>query len=497
MGKVLGFLDYDRRDFEKEPVDVRLKHWNEFVQRVSEEDLKNQGARCMDCGIPFCHWICPISNVIPELNDLVYRGCWKEALEWLLYTNDFPEFTGRVCPKLCENSCVLGINDQAVTIQNIELMIIEHAYREGWMKPAPPRVRTGRHVAIIGSGPAGLACANQLNKAGHKVTVYEKSEFLGGLLALGIPDFKLEPKYIERRLELMRKEGIVFKTKAHVGVNVSTHELLEKYDALVLCGGAEQPRDLAVEGRNLKGVYFAIDYLSQQNRLNRGVPFYPDQIISAQGKRVIILGGGDTGADCVGTANRQEAASIKQFELLPQPPAQRASDNPWPLWALIERTSTSHEEGCVREYSIMTRRLSGENGVLKKLHAVRLKFGPKDPLTGRREMREIPGTEFEENVDLLILALGFLGPVKKGMIEELGVELDERGNVKTDEKRMTSVPGVFACGDMRRGQSLVVWAIHEGRAAAEGVDQYLETLEPRDYGSVVMTSNRFDARTQE
>jgi glutamate synthase (NADPH/NADH) small chain len=352
MGKVLGFLDYDRRDFKKEPVDVRLKHWNEFVQRLSEQDLKNQGARCMDCGIPFCHWICPISNVIPELNDLVYRGCWKEALEWLLYTNDFPEFTGRICPKLCENSCVLGINEQAVTIQNIELMIIEHAYREGWMKPEPPPFRTGRHAAVIGSGPAGLACANQLNKAGHKVTVYEKHEFLGGLLALGIPDFKLEPKYLERRLELMRKEGIVFKTKAHVGVNVNVQELRGKYDAIVLCGGAEQPRDLSVEGRNFKGVYFAIDYLSQQNRLNRGIQIDADQLISAQGKRVIVLGGGDTGADCVGTANRQGAASVKQFELLPQPPAVRFSDNPWPQWALIERAATSHEEGCAREYSI-------------------------------------------------------------------------------------------------------------------------------------------------
>jgi len=480
MGKVLGFLDYDRQDYKKEPVDVRLKHWNEFVQRLADEDLKHQGARCMDCGIPFCHWLCPISNVIPELNDLVYRGCWKEALEWLLSTNDFPEFTGRVCPKLCENSCVLGINEGAVTIQNIESAIIEHAYREGWMEPDPPPFRTGKNVAVVGSGPAGLACANQLNKAGHKVTVYEKNEALGGLLALGIPDFKLEPKYIERRIDLMRKEGIVFKPNVHVGVKVSARELREKYDALVLCGGAEQPRDLPVEGRDLQGVHFAIEYLSQQNRLNRGVQFYPDQIISAAGKRVIVLGGGDTGADCVGTANRQEAASIKQFELLPRPPIERAPDNSWPQWAFIEQTSTSHEEGCAREYSIMTRRLSGENGVLKKLHAVRLKFGPKDPITARREMKEIPGTEFEENVDLLILAMGFLGPVKEGMLDELGIESDERGNVKTNDDRMTSIPGVFACGDMRRGQSLVVWAIHEGRTAAEGVKKYLETLRPDD-----------------
>lgn len=477
MGKVLGFLDFDRQDTTNEPVDVRIKHWNEFVQRLSDEEVKNQGARCMDCGIPFCHWICPISNVIPEFNDLVYRGCWREALEWLLKTNNFPEFTGRVCPKLCESSCVLGIHEGAVNIGNIELSIIEHAFRKKWMSPAPPSFRTGKTVAIVGSGPSGLACADQLNKMGHKVTVYEKNELLGGLLALGIPDFKLEPKYIERRIELMRKEGILFKPNVHVGMKVSAHELQEKYDVLVLCGGAEQPRDLPVEGRDLQGVYFALEYLTQQNRENRGIRIDPKQRISAEGKRVIVLGGGDTGADCVGTANRQGAASIKQFELLPQPPAEREPDNPWPQWACIERTSSSHEEGCIRDYSILTKRLSGENGILKKLHAVRLNFGPKETLTGRRNMKEIPGTEFEENVDVLILALGFLGPVKHGLLEELGVELDERGNVKTEKNRMTSIPGVFAAGDMRRGQSLVVWAIHEGRIVAEGVNTYFQALD--------------------
>lgn len=478
MGKVLGFLDFDRQDYTKEPVDIRLKHWNEFVQWISDDELKYQGARCMDCGIPFCHWMCPVGNIIPEFNDLVYRGYWKEALEWLLSTNDFPEFTGRICPKLCENSCVLNINEKPVTICSIELAIIEHAFKEGWMEPSPPKFRTGKKVAVVGSGPSGLACANRLNHAGHKVTVYEKNEYIGGLLALGIPDFKLEPKYIDRRVELMKKEGVVFKTKAHIGVNISAIELKEQYDAVVLCGGSEQSRDLPVEGRNLDGIYFAMEYLTQQNRLNRGVRIPTEKRISAEGKRVIVLGGGDTGADCVGTANRQGAASVKQFELLPRPPEERQMDNPWPHWALIERTSTSHEEGCVRDYAIMTKRFSGEQGKVKKLHAVRLNFGPKDPVTGRRDMKEIPGTEFEENVDLVILALGFVGPVKQGMLTELGVALDERGNVKAGRDRMTSVPGVFAAGDMRRGQSLIVWAIQEGKETAQAVHAYLEGIKP-------------------
>ncbi len=497
MGKVLGFLDFDRQDPTKEPVDVRLKHWNEFVQRQSDDELKYQGARCMDCGIPFCHWMCPVNNIIPEFNDLVYRGCWHEALEWLLSTNDFPEFTGRICPKPCENSCVLNINEEPVTICNIELAIIEHAYREGWMEPDPPAYRSGRNVAVIGSGPSGLACANQLNQAGHTVTVFEKNAYLGGLLALGIPDFKLEPKYIERRLELMHKEGVQFKTHTEVGKDISAKELQERYDAVVLCGGAEHPRDLQVEGRELNGVYFAMEYLTQQNLLNRGVQIPMPKLISAEGKRVIVLGGGDTGADCVGTANRQGAASVKQFELLPRPPAERSQDNPWPQWALVERTSSSHEEGSIRDYSILTKRLSGEAGKLKRLHAVRLNFGPKDPNTGRRDMKEIPGTEFEENADLVILAMGFLGPKKTGMLEELGVELDARGNVSTDEQRMTSVPGVFAAGDMRRGQSLIVWAIHEGRTAAQGVNAYLEALPPKETPLPRYVPNRNNRETWE
>lgn len=491
MGDVTGFIKYKREDFHKEAVAARLKHWKEFYEPMPEEKLRQQGARCMDCGVPFCQAGCPIGNIIPDWNDLVYRNRWQEAMERLHKTNNFPEFTGRVCPAPCENSCVLAINQPAVTIKNIEVSIIEKAYQEGWVKPAPPKVRTGKTAAVVGSGPAGLACADQLNKAGHTVTVYEKNEFLGGLLALGIPDFKLGKWVVERRLKRMSKEGVKFKTKVHVGVDIPAKGLVEKYDAVVLCGGAEQPRDLPVPGRELNGVYFAMDYLTQQNRLNRGEKIEAalkgeprpepygsgraDQRITAEGKRVIVLGGGDTGSDCIGTANRQGALAVKNFELLPRPPQQRDQGNPWPQWAWIERTSTSHEEGVERDYAVMTKKISGENGRLKKLHAVRLEFGPQDPQTGRQPMKEIPGSEFEVEVDVLLLALGFLGPVKNGMIEELGVELDQRGNVKADKNKMTSIPGVFTAGDMTRGQSLVVWAIHEGRRAAEGVHQYLMT----------------------
>ena len=483
MGKVLGFLDYNRQDYQKEPVEIRKRHWDEFLQHPSSAEMKNQGARCMDCGVPFCHWACPVSNIIPEFNDLVYRGCWKEAFEWLMRTNNFPEFTGRICPAPCENSCVLAIHEPAVTIKNIEFSIIEHAYREGWMVAEPPDLRTGKKVAVIGSGPSGLACADELNKYGHSVTVFEKNDYIGGIMALGIPDFKLEPKYIERRVKIMAEEGIEFKTGVNVGVDVSAKKLQKEFDAIVLCGGSEKPRDLPVEGRELKGVYFAMEYLIQQNRINRGEKIPANERIDAKGKHVIVLGGGDTGADCVGTANRQGAASIKQFELLPEPSKERLDDNPWPQWARILRTSTSHEEGCLRDYSIMTTRLSGENDELKQLHAVRLEFS-QNPETGRMDMTEVPGTEFSEDVDMVILAMGFLSPVKEGLLEELGVELDQRGNVKTEGGHpetqaggMTSVPGVFAAGDMRRGQSLIVWAIHEGREAAKHVMRYLDPEE--------------------
>lgn len=479
MGETKGFLKHNREDYKKEAVEERLHHWDEFTLLPAEKDMQKQGARCMECGVPFCQWGCPVSNIIPSWNDLVYKGKWKDALDRLLKTNNFPEFTGRVCPAPCENSCTLAINNPAVTIKNIELSIIEQAYEQGWIKAEPPKVRTGHKVAVIGSGPAGLACADQLNKKGHKVTVLEKNEALGGLLTLGIPNFKLEKQIVERRLERMKEEGVVFKTGINAGIDVDVSELRAQYDALVLCGGAEQPRDIQIPGRDLRGVYFAMQYLTQQTRRLMGSKIEPRDAIDARGKRVVVLGGGDTGSDCVGTANRQGALWVKQFELLPKPPLERAQENPWPYWAYILRTSTSHEEGCERDYSILTKKFSGDKkGDLKALHGVRLDWSQKDA-SGRALMKEISGSEFTVECDLVFLALGFLGPVKAGLLEKLGVELDPRGNVKADAGKMTSVPGVFTAGDMTRGQSLVVWAIHEGRAAAEGTHNYLMALSGR------------------
>jgi len=478
MGEVTGFMKYGRKDFSKQSVDERLKHWKEFYKEMPKEDLMTQGARCMDCGVPFCQQGCPIGNIIPDWNDLVYHDRWKEAIERLHKTNNFPEFTGRVCPAPCENSCVLGINEPAVTIKNIEVSIVEKAYQEGWIKPQPPKKRTDKKIAIVGSGPAGLACADQLNKIGHHVTVYEKNEVLGGLLTLGIPEFKMEKAVVERRLQRMNKEGVKFKTKAHIGVDIPTQKLIDDYDAVVLCGGAEQPRDLPIPGRDLEGVYYAMQFLTQQNRECLGQKIDPQQKISAKGKHVIVIGGGDTGSDCIGTSNRQGAASVTNFELLPQPPKERAEDNPWPNWAFIDRTSTSHEEGVERKFAVMTKEFVGEDGKVKKLRGVQLEFGEKDPVTGRRAMTEVAGSEFEIPADLVLLAMGFLGPVKNGMLDGLGVRFDERGNVKSDANKMTSIPGVFTAGDMTRGQSLVVWAIAEGRAAAEGVHNYLTANKP-------------------
>ncbi|MCX7616925.1 glutamate synthase subunit beta [Tepidiforma sp.] len=470
MAKPTGFLEYSRETPKRRPVDQRVHDWLEVYEEFPLEKLKTQAARCMDCGIPFCHQGCPLGNIIPDWNDLVYRDRWRDAIDRLHATNNFPEFTGRLCPAPCEAACVLGINNDPVTIKQVELEIIEYAWQAGWVKPQPATHRTGKTVAVIGSGPAGLACAQQLARAGHEVTVFERDDRIGGLLRYGIPDFKMEKRFLDRRLAQMEAEGVVFRAGVNVGKDIDARELLEEFDAICLAGGATQPRDLQVPGRELKGVYFAMQYLPMQNRRNAGDEIPEDEFISAKDKRVIILGGGDTGADCLGTALRQGAREVLQYEILPKPPASRPPEQPWPLYPNIYRVSSAHEEGGTRDYCIMTTRLSGENGRLTTLHAVRVEFVNEH---GRQVMREIPGSEFSEPVDLLLLAMGFLGPEKGGLLEQLGVQLTERGNVWADENKMTSVPGVFTAGDMTRGQSLIVWAIAEGRAAARGIDQYL------------------------
>ncbi len=469
MGKPSGFMESGRETPKRRPVEERVHDWLEVYREFPVEHLKTQAARCMDCGIPFCHQGCPLGNIIPDWNDLVYRGQWQEAIERLHATNNFPDFTGRLCPAPCEAACVLGINDDPVTIKQIEYNIIERAWDEGWVTPQPPRQKTGRSVAVVGSGPAGLACAQQLARAGHEVTVYERSDRIGGLLRYGIPDFKMEKRFLDRRLDQMEAEGVIFRPGVNVGVDIEAVSLLNRFSAVCLTGGATWPRDLDVPGRDLGGVYFAMEYLPLQNKRGAGDEIPDEQFISATGKRVIILGGGDTGADCLGTALRQGAKEVLQYELLPRPPAERPPENPWPTWPNIYRVSSAHEEGGVRDYSILTRRLSGENGVLKTLHGVRVEFVREN---GRTAMKEVPGTEFEEPVDLLLLAMGFLGP-DRYMLDQLGVEITERGNVRADEDKMTTVPGVFTAGDMTRGQSLIVWAIAEGRAAARGIDRYL------------------------
>jgi glutamate synthase (NADPH/NADH) small chain len=482
MGKPTGFKEIPREMPKRRPVELRILDWDEIYKPFSDEKLRAQGARCMDCGIPFCHQGCPLGNIIPEWNDLVYKNRWREAIDMLHKTNNFPEWTGRICPAPCEEACVLGINEKPVTIKNIEFEIIEHAFKKGWIEPQPPAVRTGKKVAVIGSGPAGLAAAAQLNKAGHEVTVFERADRIGGLLTYGIPQFKLEKRYVDRRVDLMKAEGVTFKTNANVGFNVKVEDLRRDFDAIVLCGGATKARDLPVPGRELKGVHFAMEYLPQQNAASLG-DTVPNQI-DAKGKHVIILGGGDTGADCLGTSVRQGCKSVHQFELLPKPPDSRngADVAPWPYWPMIYRTSSAHEEAeklispKIRDFSINTKAFSGDGGpnggVVKKLHGIRLEW-TKDPATGRPTMKEIAGSEFEMDCDLCLLAMGFVGPEKEGAIAQLKLNLDQRGNVVVDESYMTNVPGVFAAGDMRRGQSLVVWAISEGRQAARGVDEFL------------------------
>ena len=469
MGKVTGFLEIEREQPARRNVEERLQDWLEIYEPFPEEKQRRQGARCMDCGVPFCHTGCPVNNLIPDWNDLVYSGRWEAAIRQLHATNNFPEFTGRICPAPCEAACVLAISEPAVSIKLIERGVVERAWDEGWIHPEPPEQNTGKRVAVVGSGPAGLAAAQQLRRAGHSVTVYEKNDRIGGLLRYGIPNFKLEKHVIDRRLEQMRAEGVTFAVNAHIGVNVPVESLTGHYDAILLCGGSEQPRDLKIPGRELKGIHFAMEFLPQQNRRCEGDAIDPSIAISAEGKRVVIIGGGDTGADCLGTSLRQRAKSVHQFEIMPKPPEQRAAQTPWPMWPLQLRTETSHEEGGIRDWSINSVKFTGDNkGNVQQLHAVRVGPPPK--------FEAIPGSEFILEVDLVLLAMGFLGPVRSGMLEQLGVAVDARGNVATGADYRTSVENIFSAGDMRRGQSLVVWAINEGRKAAASVDRYLATV---------------------
>lgn len=464
MGKVTGFKEYTRELPVRRPVAERINDYFEIYQPFPEESVREQGARCMDCGIPFCHTGCPLNNIIPDWNDLVYRDRWKEAIRVLHATNNFPEFTGRICPAPCEAACVLGISEPPVTIKMIEKTIIEQAFREGWIVPEPPERRTGKRVAIVGSGPSGLAAAQQLNRAGHEVTVFEKNDRVGGLLRYGIPDFKMEKHVLDRRLSQMEQEGVKFQLRAHVGQNVPVEELRAEFDAILLAGGAESPRDLRVPGRELKGIHFAMEFLPQQNKRVAG-DNVPNGIVATD-KHVIIIGGGDTGADCLGTTHRQKARSVQQFEIMPKPPDERSPSTPWPLWPLQMRIEGAHEEGGIRNWAVATTQFTGdESGRVKRLHAVQVGPPPK--------FEPVPGTEFVLDADLVLLAMGFTGPVKQGMIEQLGIKVDARGNVATNDRSMTSVPGVFSAGDMRRGQSLVVWAIAEGRRAARDIDGYL------------------------
>jgi glutamate synthase (NADPH) small chain len=475
MGKPTGFLEFERHDRGYEKAEARTQHWREFVKPLPESELNQQAGRCMDCGIPFCHQGCPVNNLIPDWNNLVYREQWQQASAALHSTNNFPEFTGRICPAPCEASCTLNIDDNPVTIKTVECAIVDRAWAEGWLKPLVPAHRTGKRVAVVGSGPAGMACAQQLARVGHAVTLFEKADRIGGLLRYGIPDFKMEKHLIDRRMGQMAAEGVEFRARVHVGVDIAVAELLGDYDAIAMTGGAEWARNLEIPGRELDGIHYAMDFLPQQNKRNAGDKekiAAPDGTLSAAGKHVVVIGGGDTGSDCIGTSTRQGAASIAQLEILPQPPEHENKGLTWPDWPLKLRTSSSQEEGVDRDWAVVTNRAIGENGKVKALECVRVEW--ERDVHGRMQMKEMPDSTFELKADLVLLAMGFLGPARPGMIEQSGVALDPRGNVKANTVNYrSSVDKIFAAGDMRRGQSLVVWAIREGRQCARAIDEYL------------------------
>jgi glutamate synthase (NADPH/NADH) small chain len=484
MGKATGFMELDRQERTYKPVSDRITHYNEFVIPLSDAELSNQGARCMDCGIPFCHNGCPVNNIIPDWNDLVYHGQWKEALDVLHSTNNFPEVTGRICPAPCQESCTLNLESVPVTIKTIECAIVDKGWENGWIRPQIAPHKTGKKIAVVGSGPAGMACAQQLARAGHDVVVYEKQERIGGLVRFGIPDFKLEKTMLDRRMGQMRAEGVEFHTNVNVGVDLPVKKLVDDFDAVVLAGGSEKPRDLPVPGRELKGVYFAMEFLKGNTKKVQGIKDPQDDFISAEGKHVLVIGGGDTGSDCIGTSNRHGAASVTQIEILPQPPEKEDKETVWPYWPNKMRTSSSQEEGCERMWCVATKAFHDDgNGNVKSATCVKVEWQQDDK--GNWQMSEVAGSEFELKADLVTLAMGFVHPVHEGMIKELDVALDGRGNVKADtegnEAYKTSIDGVFSAGDMRRGQSLVVWAIREGRQCARAVDEFLmgETELPR------------------
>jgi glutamate synthase (NADPH) small chain len=471
MGKPTGFLEYQRRERGYTPVAERVQHWREFVRPLPDDELRRQGGRCMDCGTPFCHTACPVNNVIPDWNDLVFDNDMRSALAALHQTNNFPDFTGRICPAPCEAACTLNLIEQPVTIKTIEQSIVERGWSEGWIEPQISAHRSGKRVAVIGSGPAGLACAQQLARVGHAVAVFEKAPRIGGLLRYGIPDFKLEKLVIDRRIAQMRAEGVEFHPNCHVGVNVPVEKLMQGYDAVVLAIGAEHPRDLPVPGRELQGIHYAMEFLTQQNRRVAGEKVPEAESILAGGRDVLVIGGGDTGSDCIGTSNRHKARSVSQLEILPLPPDQEEKLSTWPNWPLKLRTSSSHEEGCLRDFAVATKGFTGKDGRVTGLDAARVEWVSEN---GRMTMREIPDSAFHIKADLVLLAMGFVHPVHRGAVQSIGVELDPRGNVKaTDRDYATSVPKVFAAGDTRRGQSLVVWAIREGRQCARAVDEFL------------------------